>query len=355
MKQVLFWSLLAIILTAEAPQAQVWRSMPQITVISPADDPRLRDVDEAVAFWNSSLREIGSGLRLGPITRLVRPIPETALRLLHASLLSGRGQPANFRAALGDLPGDITIFLAESDFISFISSFDESFKTVIAIKGTGFPPLNLPNVPRNVIAHELGLAIGLKHNSDPSTLMCGRPAPCRPNLFRSDQPRFFPLTQDEKRWLLTLYPAQWPTQSASVPVVGFLHSGSADQNGGGVNAFKKGLADAGFAAGSVAIEFRWANLNSARLPALAADLVDHQVAVLFASNSKGPLRAAKAATASIPIVFFYGGDPVQDGFAASLNRPGGNMTGVTALQYELAGKRVQILHELIPQATTIAL
>jgi putative spermidine/putrescine transport system substrate-binding protein len=115
------------------------------------------------------------------------------------------------------------------------------------------------------------------------------------------------------------------------------------------------LADAGFAAGSVAIEFRWANLNSARLSALAADLVDHQVAVLFASNAKGPLRVAKAATATIPIVFFYGGDPVQDGFVASLNRPGGNMTGVTGLQSELAAKGVEILHELIPQAKTIAL
>jgi Matrixin len=73
--------------------------------------------------------------------------------------------------------------------------------------------MNLPNVPRNVIAHELGHAIGLGHNSDPTTLMCGRPAQCRPDLFRSDQPRMFPLTDDEKRQLLPMYPPQWKPQS----------------------------------------------------------------------------------------------------------------------------------------------
>jgi hypothetical protein len=83
----------------------------------------------------------------------------------------------------------------------------------VGIRGTSFPPMNLPNVPLNVIAHELGHAIGLGHNSDPTTLMCGRPAPCRPNLFRSDRPRMFPLTDDEKRQLLTMYPPQWKPQS----------------------------------------------------------------------------------------------------------------------------------------------
>jgi hypothetical protein len=97
--------------------------------------------------------------------------------------------------------------LAQSAFVSFTTPpFGENSKRIVAIRGTRFPPMSLPNVPRNVIAHELGHAIGLGHNSDPATLMCGRPASCRPDLFRSNQPRMFSLTDSEKRRLLTLYP-----------------------------------------------------------------------------------------------------------------------------------------------------
>ena len=156
---------------------------------------------------------MGSGFRLGSVTRMVRPIPEEALQQLSNAVLSGRGLTANFPAALRDLPGDLTIFLAETEFVSFASPFNENSKQVVAIRGISFSPMNLPNVPRNVIAHELGHAIGLRHNADPTTLMCGRPQPCRPALFRSDQPRMFPLTGDEKRRLLTMYPSQWKPHS----------------------------------------------------------------------------------------------------------------------------------------------
>jgi hypothetical protein len=183
-----------------------WRHVPKITIVSAAGDSRLRAVDEAVAFWNTTLAQIGSGFRLGSLTRTVRPIPEEALQLLSAEVLSGRGRSANIPPALRDLPGDITIVLAESGFVSFTGPFDENSKRVVGIRGTGFPPMNLPNVPRNVIAHELGHAIGLGHNSDPTMLMCGRPASCRPDLFRSDRPRMFPLTEEEKHRLLSLYP-----------------------------------------------------------------------------------------------------------------------------------------------------
>jgi hypothetical protein len=213
MKHVIACILIVAGLTADVAHAQLWRYMPKITVVSPAGDSRLRAVDEAVAFWNRTLDEIGSGFRLGAVTRMVRPIPEEALQLLSASVLSGRGRTVNFPAALRDLPGDITIFLAESEFVSFASPFNENFKKVIGIRGTSFPPMSLPNVPRNVVAHELGHAIGLQHNSDPTMLMCGRPARCRPHLFRSDQPRVFPLTGDERHRLLTMYPRQWRLQT----------------------------------------------------------------------------------------------------------------------------------------------
>ena len=115
----------------------------------------------------------------------------------------------NLPQALQDLPGDLTLMLGESDFTSFASPFDAASKRVVGIRGPGLPPMHLPNVTRNVIIHELGHAIGLGHNSDPAMLMCGRPAPCRPDVFRSDTPRVFPLTDGEKLQLLSLYPPEW--------------------------------------------------------------------------------------------------------------------------------------------------
>lgn len=214
MKRVMLGILILIVtaLTADAAQAQAWRHVPKVVVVSPAGDSRLRAVDEAVAFWNSTLQQMGSGFRLGPVMRMVRPIPEEALQQLSGSVLGSRGRTANFSAALRDLPGDITIFLAESEFVSFASPFNENGKRIVGIRGASVPPMNLPNVARNVVAHELGHAIGLRHNSDPTTLMCGRPSPCRPALFRSDQPRMFPLTEVEKSSLLAMYPSQWKSR-----------------------------------------------------------------------------------------------------------------------------------------------
>lgn len=200
MKRVMLGILILIVtaLTADAAQAQAWRHVPKVVVVSPAGDSRLRAVDEAVAFWNSTLQQMGSGFRLGPVMRMVRPIPEEALQQLSGSVLGSRGRTANFSAALRDLPGDITIFLAESEFVSFASPFNENGKRIVGIRGASVPPMNLPNVARNVVAHELGHAIGLRHNSDPTTLICGRPSPSRPALFRSDQPRMFPLSGSKR-------------------------------------------------------------------------------------------------------------------------------------------------------------
>jgi putative tryptophan/tyrosine transport system substrate-binding protein len=153
--------------------------------------------------------------------------------------------------------------------------------------------------------------------------------------------------------------AMWPlaarAQQPTIPVIGFVSGGSPDTLGYLVGAFRQGLSDTGYVEGhNVAIEYRWAEGQYDRLPSLLADLVQHQVSVLAATTSPGAL-AAKAATNSIPIVFATDGDPVRLGLVASLNRPGGNVTGVTQLNVEIGSKRVELAHELIPAARAIAL
>jgi putative tryptophan/tyrosine transport system substrate-binding protein len=153
--------------------------------------------------------------------------------------------------------------------------------------------------------------------------------------------------------------AAWPVvahaQQPAMPVVGFLHSARPNTAANRVRAFRQGLTEAGFVEGrNVAIEFRFAELQNDRLPALAADLVRRQVAVIAGLNSTEGVRVAKAATTTIPIVFVIGGDPVKNGLVASLNRPGGNVTGVTSLGNELGPKRLGLLRYLLPNAGLIA-
>jgi putative tryptophan/tyrosine transport system substrate-binding protein len=151
--------------------------------------------------------------------------------------------------------------------------------------------------------------------------------------------------------------AAWPlaasAQESTKPVVGFLNSASADGYAPMAAAFRRGLEEAGYAAGqNVTIEYRWADNQYERLPALAADLVNHRVNVIFANSPS--IRAALAATKTIPIIFNSGDDPVRLGFVSSLNRPGGNATGVAIFSGELAAKRLELLRELIPGSKTIA-
>jgi putative ABC transport system substrate-binding protein len=135
-------------------------------------------------------------------------------------------------------------------------------------------------------------------------------------------------------------------------VIGFLHQGSPDQNLDRLAAFRTGLGKAGFVEGqNIAIEFRWAGGQFNRLPALAADLVGRRVAVIVTLFSTDATLAAKAATTSIPVVFVSSADTVEMGLVASLNRPGGNITGVTTLNNELAPKRLGLLRELAPNAS----
>ena len=167
----------------------------------------------------------------------------------------------------------------------------------------------------------------------------------------------------KRREFITLFggATAWPlvahAQQPILPVVGYLSTGSPEADATPfLAAFRKGLGEMSFVEGkNVSIEYRWANFRYERLSVMAADLAQRSVAVIAAIGGTPTGLAAKAATSTVPVVFYLGIDPVKFGLVASLNHPGGNVTGIAALQAELVAKRIQFLHELVPRATVAAL
>ena len=188
------------------------------------------------------------------------------------------------------------------------------------------------------------------------------PATCR-NLLCFDHEGVFAGGRMQRRKFITRLggvAAAWSSplgaQQTAMPVIGFLSSGFAAASVSVLAGFRRGLNETGSIDGqNVKIEYRWAEGQYDRLPGQAADLVGHEVAVIFAAGGSYPGRAAKAATATIPIVFLSSVDPVGAGLVASLNRPGGNVTGVSMIGSTLDAKRLELLHELVPKAATIAI
>ncbi len=190
-----------------------WLRQPEVVILAAAGDYRLADTHAAIAWWNRQLEEIGSGLRLDPV-RTISEFPAStgayAEYLSKFTLSRVPGAPNAPAPGFLRYCGAIVVFLADNRFISVARAVPNYGLAFAAIQSGRQYLFTLPNVARNVIAHEIGHTLGLRHNGRPGTLMCSG-GPCRPDtMFSSSTERFFPLTEAEKRLLRNRYPAGWP-------------------------------------------------------------------------------------------------------------------------------------------------
>ena len=202
------WARTAIIgilaLAASVGAARAERVL-AVTVLGSEQDRRARAVEEAVAFWNRSLEEAGAGVRFGTVRFAEDGVGDRVLREFQRGEIDVRNDDA-LPGLLAPIDGDVVVALTDADRMSFGTPWSRRAKGFVAMRRGDIPPISLPNVARNAVAHELGHVLGLAHNGDPDMLMCGRPASCRPDAFASDTSRFFPLTAAEKKRLAALWP-----------------------------------------------------------------------------------------------------------------------------------------------------
>lgn len=179
----------------------------RVTVLGRSGDPRIATVREAIDYWNRELLRLGRRVRMDSVIIRNDSVPDDVLRAASAEVWLGFGpRISRLYSALRTTPGDIVIALSRTDLISFSLHWKTGKQGVVGIRRADVWPLSLPNTLRNVTAHELGHVFGLDHNGDATTLMCGRPAHCRPADFASDSVRFFPLTPTDEQWLRKRWP-----------------------------------------------------------------------------------------------------------------------------------------------------